>query len=99
MGVIGANGSEARGSSCGVPETGEKVEIKKYEGRLVAEGGGRKSASGSRDTTAPDLLGQESGNSGGMGGLTAYLQGMRKGDGLRGRGEATGALVETGGSG
>ena len=25
LGVVGANGAEARGSSCGVPETGDKV--------------------------------------------------------------------------
>ena len=29
VGVVGANGAEYRGSSCGVPETGEKVEGKK----------------------------------------------------------------------
>ena len=73
MGVVGANGAEARGGSCGVPETGDEVEGKKAEGPFVAEGGGGKSTSGSGDTTAPDLLGQEAGDSGGMGGLTADL--------------------------
>ena len=29
LGVAGANGEEAGGSSCGVPETGDKVERKK----------------------------------------------------------------------
>ena len=90
LGVIISNGSEARGISFGVPDTGEKVEGKNVEGQLVAEGGGRHSASGNGDTTAPDLLGKESGDSGGMGGLTDYLQGMCKGYGLRGRGGALG---------
>ena len=39
----------------------------------MEEAGGVKSTSGSRDTIAPDLLGQESRNSGGMGGLADYL--------------------------
>ena len=55
--VVGANGAEARGISCGVTETGEKVEGKKAEGRFMAEGGVRQSNSGGRDTTAPDILG------------------------------------------
>ena len=38
--VVGANGAEARGSSCGITETGEQVEGKKAEGQLVVEGGG-----------------------------------------------------------
>ena len=73
LGVIGANGAEARGISCGVPETGDEVEGKNSEGRVVAEGGGGQNASGSRDTTAPDLLGQEAGESGKMGGLVEYI--------------------------
>ena len=34
-GVVGDNGAEAGGSSCGFPETGEEVEDKKSEGRIV----------------------------------------------------------------
>ena len=34
-----------------------------------------------------------------MGGLTAYFRRMREGDGLRGREEAPGDMVATGGSG
>ena len=98
MGVVGSNGSEAGGSSCGVPDTGDKFECKKAEGRLVVEGGGKNIASGSRDTTATDLLGKEAGNSGVMGGFTTYFRVMREGDGLRGRGETLGAVVETRGS-
>ena len=66
-------GAQYGGIPCGVLDTGEEFEGKKSEGRIVAEGGGRQSYSGSGDTTAPDLLGQEAGNSGVMGGLTAYL--------------------------
>ena len=73
LGVIGASGAEDIGSSCGVLETGEKVEGKKDERRFMAEGGDRKSASGSGDTTAPDLLGQDTGNSVEMGVHMAYL--------------------------
>ena len=61
----------------------------------MAEGGGRKSASGSGEKTTPDLIGHEVGGSGGMGGLTAYLLCMREGDGLQGRGEDPIAVVET----
>ena len=73
LGVVGANVAEAGRSSCGFPATEDEVEGKKAEGKFVAEGGGGQSTSGSRDTTALDLLGQEAGESGEMGGLTAYL--------------------------
>ena len=52
----------------------------------MEEGGDGQSTSGSGDTTVPDLLGQEAGKSGRMGGLTAYLRCMSKVDGLQGRG-------------
>ena len=52
LGVVGANDSDTRGSSCGVTEIGGEVEGKNSEGQFVAEGGGRQSASGSGDTTA-----------------------------------------------
>ena len=73
LGVVGANGAKDRRSSCGVPETGDKIEIKTSEGWFVAEDGSRKSTSGIGDTTATYLLGKEAGNSDGMGGLTAYI--------------------------
>ena len=57
LGVVGANGSDTRGSSCGVTETGNEVEGKNSEGRFVAEGGDRKSASGSEETIAIDFFG------------------------------------------
>ena len=82
LGVVGANDSETKGISCGVPETGDKVEDKNYEGLFVAEGCIGQSVSGSGDKTAPDLLEQEACGSGGMGDLMAYLQGLCKGEGL-----------------
>ena len=72
-GVVGANVAEARWSSCGVTETGHKVEGKNSEGWFVAEGDSKQSTSESGDTTDPYLLGQEAGNSGVMGGPTDYL--------------------------
>ena len=53
--VVGANVAEARGNPYVVPETGEKVEGKKAEGRFLAEVGNRQSDSGSGDKTAPEL--------------------------------------------
>ena len=73
LGVFSANIAEARGSSCGVTDICDKVKVKKAEVRFVTEGGGGKSTSWIGDTTAPDLLGQEAGESGGMGGLADYL--------------------------
>ena len=49
--------------------------------------------------TTPDVLGQKVCYSGGMSVLMSYLWGIPKGDGLQGRGEAPGAVVETSGSG
>ena len=86
MGIFGASGAETRGSSCGVPETGDEVKGKNAEGRFVTEVGGEKITSGSGDTTAPDLFGKETGDSGGMGGSTDHIQCMYEGYGLRGRG-------------
>ena len=53
LGVVGANGSETRWGSCRVSETGDEVEGKNNEGRFMEKGGGRQSASGIGDTTAP----------------------------------------------
>ena len=71
--VVRANGSEARGSSCGFPETDDEFEGKKAEGRFMAEGGGKKNTAGIRDTTPPDLLGQKADNGGVIGGPTAHI--------------------------
>ena len=71
--VFVPNGAEAGESSCEVPDKGENVEGKKAERRIMAEGGGGQRTLGSGDTTALDLLVQEAGGIGGMGGLTSYL--------------------------
>ena len=67
------SGAEVRGSACGFPATGNKVKGKAAEGRVVAEVSGKKSPSGRVDTTAPDLLGKKTGNSGRVGGPTTYF--------------------------
>ena len=53
LGVVGANGAESGGISYWFSNTGDEVEVKKDKRRLVEEGGGGLSASGSMDTTAP----------------------------------------------
>ena len=70
---IGPNASEVRGSEYGFPVTGNKVKGKDSEVRVVEEGGGKNISSGSGCTTAPDLLGQETVNSGGVGEPMAYF--------------------------
>ena len=72
LGVVGANGADARGGLCGVPETGEKVEGKSSEVWFMAEDGGGQNALGRGSTIAPDLLGQESNDSGGISVITAH---------------------------
>ena len=82
MGAIGNNGAEVRGSACGFLATGKKVKVKAAEVRVVVEGKGKQNTSGRGDTTAPDLLGQETVNSGRVGGPTAYFLRMLEGDRL-----------------
>ena len=48
--------------------TSDKVKGKEAEGRSLAEVYVRQSTSGRGDTTAPEILGQETCNSGGVGG-------------------------------
>ena len=78
---------------------GDKDEGKKAEGWLLAAGGVRYSASGSGEKITTDLHGQEAGDNGGVGGFTAYFWHMHEGDGLRGRGETPGSVVEISGIG
>ena len=54
-------------------------------------------ASGSGYTTTPDLHWQEADDSDRVGGFTAYFRGMHKGYGLRGRREAPGDVMASGG--
>ena len=93
LGVVGANGAEARGSSYGFPEM---LKAKKAYGRFVEEGGNRQSNSGSGYRTTLDLIGQYGGDSGRMGGRMSYLRCIREGYGIRGRGEDPCDMVETG---
>ena len=53
---------------------------------------------GGRDTAALDICGQETGNSGGVGGPMANFRCLYQRDGLLVRGETPGAVVEAGGS-
>ena len=76
--------------SCGRSQ----VKIKSDEGRVVAVGDGKYSPPGSGDRDAPDICGQETGDSDGVGGPTAYFRRLCKRDGLLGRRETTGAMVE-----
>ena len=50
------------------------------------------------DTSPTDIFRQETGNSGRLGGPTAYFRCLCKRDGLRWRGETTGDAVGAGGS-
>ena len=82
MGTVVANGAEIRGGACGFPTVGYKVKVKEADERLVAEGGDKKITSGSGDTTAQDLLGQETGNSGGVVGPTSHFRRMCEVNGI-----------------
>ena len=61
----------------------------------MAEGGGIQSASKSRYITTPNLLVQEAGNSGMMGGLRFYLRCMHDGYRIQRRVEALVVMVNT----
>ena len=73
MGAFGANGIEVRGIVCGFPAAGHKKKGKSAEGRFLVAGEGKKSPPGIGDRSAPDICGQETGNSGSVGGPTAYF--------------------------
>ena len=73
MGTISANGAEIRGSAPWFPEAGNKVKVKAAEVRVVAEGGGGKVLQEASTQLFLNLFGQETGDSGGVGGPTAYF--------------------------
>ena len=73
MGAFSTNDAEVRGSTCGFPAPGHKKTGNAEEGWVLAVGDGKNSPTGSRDTDAPDICGQATGNSGGVGGPTAYF--------------------------
>ena len=72
MGAFGANGAEVRGSICGFPAAGHKKKVKAAEGRFAAAGEGKNSPPWSGDRAGTKICGQETGDSGGVGGHTAY---------------------------
>ena len=73
VGAIGVNGVKVRGRSYGFPVTDNRVKGKAAEGQVVSEGGNKQSTLFRGDTTAPDLLSKETGNSDGVGGPTSYF--------------------------
>ena len=73
MGDFGTNDAEVRGSACGFPAAGQKKKVIVDEGWVLASGEGKNSPTWSRDTAAPDICGQETGDSDGVGGPTAYF--------------------------
>ena len=79
MDAVGANGAEVRGSACGFSATCDKVKGKEAKERIMAKGVDIKRTSGSGEITTSDLLGQDTGNSGGVGGPTDYFRRMYKG--------------------
>ena len=65
----------------------------------MVAGDNRSIPTGSGDTVIQDICGQATGESGGVGGPTAYFGCLCKRDGLQERVETPGAVVEAGGSG
>ena len=72
MGAISDKGVEVRGNKYWFPSRGNKFKGKAAEGRVLVEGGRKKGPSGSGDTASSDLLGQETGNSGVVGGHMTF---------------------------
>ena len=58
MGDVGNNDAEVRGSVCGFSAAGQKKTSNAAEGWVLVKGDGKKSPTGSRDTSAPDICGQ-----------------------------------------
>ena len=56
-----------------VTAEGHKKKMKTDEGQVMASGNGEKIPPGSWDTTALDICGKETGDSGGVGGPTDYF--------------------------
>ena len=73
MGAFGTNDTEVRGMTCAFPAAGHTKTGKAAEGWVLVVGDGRSSPTGSRDTVTPYIFGQATGDSGGVGGPTAYF--------------------------
>ena len=96
MGEFWANGADVRGSTCGFPTASHKKKCKATKGRVVVAGDRKNSPPGSGETSAPNICGQETGVSGGVGGPTDYFWRLYKSKGLWWREETLGAMVEAG---
>ena len=76
--------------SCGMSQEKGKA----AEGRVVTAGDVKNGPPGSRDTAAPDICGQETGNSGVLGVPKDYFQRLCKRCGLLGREDTPGSVVD-----
>ena len=73
MGDFGTNDADVGGIACGFPESGYKKKGTTAEGRVLAVGDEKNSPAGSGDIEALDICAQAAGDSGGVGGPTAYF--------------------------
>ena len=71
--AFSTNYSEVRVNSCGFPASGHREKGNTAEGWVLAAGDGKSIPTGIGDTAAPDIYGQETGDSGGVGGPTNYF--------------------------
>ena len=73
MGAVSINYADVRGSACLFSAAGYKKSGNAAYGWVLASGYGRNSLIWSGDTAGPDICGQATGNSGIVGGHTAYF--------------------------
>ena len=73
MGAFGANDAEVIGSAREFPAAGHTKTGNTAEGWVLAEGDDIISPTGSGNTVAPDICGKATGDSGRVGGPTAYF--------------------------
>ena len=73
MGAYGVNNAVVRGSACDFPAAGNTLTGYATEGWVLVAGDGIVSLTGSGDTVSYKICGQATGNSGGVGGPTAYF--------------------------
>ena len=73
MGAFVSNDGEVRGSACGFTLASHKTKVKAAKGWVLAAGDNKNSPTGSGDTAALDICGQETGDSGRVGGPRVKL--------------------------
>ena len=71
MGVFDTNYAEVRGSVCGFPTAGHKKKAKRLRDGSYKQD--KNSPTGIGETYDPDICGQDTSNSGGVGGPAAYF--------------------------